>query len=155
MFGRGTRKVTASGFADAVAEGISPDLTHLYLMYQVGGVVIVKWEARRGERRKSFRIVPDEDGNACPHCAVLLAITRIGDELPLGDERVERVRREYLSVVLRERMLPCPAIGRAPSVPTPFGDLPLMLGAGPWMAECHVGHGDPRTPADCARHRPS
>ncbi|SMC53120.1 hypothetical protein SAMN05660733_00297 [Lentzea albidocapillata] len=155
MFGRGTRKVTVSGFADAVTKGIRPDMTHLYLMYQVGGTVIVKWEAPRGDRKKPFRIVADEDGNACPHCAVLLAITRIGDVLPLGDDRVERVRGEYLSVVLREGMLPCPAIGRSPSLSTPMGDIPLMLGVGSWMAECHVGHGDPSTAADCARHRRS
>lgn len=155
MFGRGTRKVTASGFADAVTKGISSDMTHLYLMYQVGGTVIVKWEARRGDRKKTFRIVADEDGNACPHCAVLLAIARIGDVLPLGDHRVERVRSEYLSVVLRAGMLPCPAIGKAPSLSTPLGEMPLILGAGTWMAECHVGRGDPSTAADCARHRRS
>ena len=44
MFGRGTRKVTVRGFADAVTRGIRPGMTHLYLMYQVGGTVIVKWE---------------------------------------------------------------------------------------------------------------
>ncbi|MFJ5987039.1 hypothetical protein [Lentzea sp. NPDC092896] len=152
MFGRGTRKVTVRGFADAVTRGIRPDMTHLYLMYQVGGTVIVKWEEPRGDRRKPFRIVPDEDGNACPHCAVLLAVSKIGDVLPLGDERVERVRREYLSV-LDQGMLPCPAIGRSPSLDTPFGTMPLIIGVGRWMAECHVGHGDPVTAADCARHQ--
>lgn len=153
MFGLGKRKVTVRGFADAVARGIRPEMTHLYLMYQVGGIVIVKWEERRGDRKQPFRIVADGDGNACPHCAVLLAISKIGDVLPLGDERVERVRREYLSVVLEQGMLPCPAIGRSPSLATPFGDIPLMVGGGAWMAECHVGRGDPRTAADCARHR--
>jgi hypothetical protein len=83
---------------------------------------------------------------------VLLAIDKIGDVLPLGDDRVERVRGEYLSVI-RNKMLPCPAFGRSPSVGTPFGQMPLMLGVGPWMAECHAGGGDPSTPADCARHR--
>lgn len=154
MFGRGTKKVTVRGFADAVAQGIRPDMTHLYLMYQVGGTVIVKWEARRGDTKKPFRIVADEDGNACPHCAVLLAISRIGEVLPLGDDRVERVRHEYLSVI-EQRMLPCPAIGKSPSMSTPFGEMPLMIGVGGWMAECHVGRGDPGTAADCARHRRS
>lgn len=154
MFGRGTRKVTGGEFANAVVEGIKPDMTHLYLMFQAGGDVIVKWEGRR-DRRRAFRIVADADGKACPHCAVLVAITRIGDVLPLGGARVERLRHEYLSVVTQARMLPCPAIGRAPSMPTPFGDMPLILGTGPWMAECHAGRGDPSTPADCARHRPA
>ncbi|MFJ8957941.1 hypothetical protein ACIRG5_01070 [Lentzea sp. NPDC102401] len=65
---------------------------------------------------------------------------------------MERVRREYLSV-LDQGMLPCPAIGRSPSLDTPFGTMPLIIGVGRWMAECHVGHSDQATAADCARHR--
>ncbi|WP_432946385.1 hypothetical protein ACQPXM_08090 [Kribbella sp. CA-253562] len=151
----GPKKVTKHGLAAAMAAGIAArrDLTHLYLMYEAGGTVTVKWEAPRGDRRQRFRITPDgPDGDACPHCAVLIAVERLGVALPLDDERIDRVTREYESTVQRG-MLPCPAFGRSPSVDTPFGPMALMLGGPAWMAECHVGYGDPHTMADCADHR--
>jgi hypothetical protein len=154
MFGRGVRKAGGRQFTESVIQGISADMTHLYLMFRPDGTIIVKWERPRGDRRRQFRITADTDGNACPHCAVLLAIDKIGDVLALGDYRVERVRDEYLSL-LEQKLLPCPAFGRSPSVDTPFGSIPLIIGGdgSGWAAECHAGDGDPSTPADCARHR--
>jgi hypothetical protein len=151
----GPKKVTKWSLADAMAAGIAAkrDLTHLYLMYEAGGTVSIKWEAPSGDRKTQYRITGgDVAGDACPHCAVLIAVDRLAVALPLDDGRVERINHEYESTV-RNGMLPCPAFGRSPAVQTPLGLMPLMLGGPDWMAEVHVGHGDPHTSADCADHR--
>lgn len=157
MFGRKkggrARPTTRYAFAEAVADGIRArrDLTHLYLMYEEGGTITVKWEASSGDRWRRFRIVANGDVDACPHCAVLTAVKTLGTALPLDDLRIARTCNEYQSV-LNEWLLPCASFGRSPAVDTPLGRIPLMLPDPGWMADCHVGKGNPQTPAACTEH---
>jgi hypothetical protein len=122
-------------------------------MLQADGIIGVQWEGPRGDHLRRYALDGQSDGGRCPHCAILAGVQVLASVLPLDGLRAARTRDQYMTVV-RMGKLPCAAFASRPGTGTgPLTQITRGLPTAGWVADCHMGEGNPHSTRDCAEHR--